>query len=175
MSIQEILYGVLIVSVVVITVTIVWVANDLKGLLRSLRHSAEDTERVTHEIREKVMMLGEALDRASAAAASVIGLIESGIDQIKQRRDSIAEGIGLISGAGKAIKERKIDKEAEVVDDVKTKKKEEAVEKAKEDKEDKPEIKEDVKTEEKEKKSASKKENKEDEEEKPTVDSVTKA
>jgi len=107
MSLQEILYGVLIVSVVVITVTLVWVANDLKGLLRSLRRSAEDTETVTREIKEKVLMLAEALDRAGAAAASVIGLIETAIDQIKEKRDSIAQGIGLVTGVGRAIKERR--------------------------------------------------------------------
>jgi hypothetical protein len=111
MSIIEILYLVLIVSVVVLTVTIVWVSYDLKALLRSLRHSAEDTERVTKEIKEKVLMVAEALDRAGAAATSIIGLIESSIDQIKEKRDAIASSIGLITGAGKAIKDRRASQE----------------------------------------------------------------
>jgi len=111
MASLDILYLVLIVSVVVITVTIVWLANDTRGLIKSLRRSADDTAVVTKEIREKVLMVSEALDRAGAAATAVIGMIETAIDEIKEKRDAVATSIGLLTGAGKAIKERQQAKE----------------------------------------------------------------
>ena len=113
MAITDILYITLIVAIVVITVTIVWLSNDMRGLIRSLRRSAEDTEKVTHEIREKVLMVSEALDRAGAAASSIIGMIENAIDEIKEKRDAIVSSIGLLSGAGRAIKERRETKKEE--------------------------------------------------------------
>ncbi len=113
----EILYITLIVAIVVITVTVVWLSNDLRGLIRSLRHSAEDTGKVTHEIREKVLMVSEALDRAGAAASSIIGMIENAIEEIKGKRDAIVSSIGLLSGAGRAIKERRAAKVEEDPDE----------------------------------------------------------
>lgn len=135
MSLQEILYGVLIISVVVITVTLVWVANDLKGLLDSMRKSAQDAESVTKEIREKVMMVSEALDRVGASAAAIIGLIEGGVEQIKEKRDAIASSIGLVAGAGKAIKESRA---GGVESGVKDEKDEGGKEEKKESEEEKP-------------------------------------
>ena len=113
MATIDILYITLIVAIVVITVTLVWLANDMRGLLKSLRRSAEDTEVVTKEIREKVLMVSEALDRAGAAATSIIGMIENAIDEIKEKRDAIVSSIGLLSGAGRAIKERREEKREE--------------------------------------------------------------
>jgi len=113
MATIDILYITLIVAIVVITVTVVWLSNDLRGLIRSLRRSAEDTEKVTHEIREKVLMVSEALDRAGAAASSIIGMIENAIEEIKDKRDAIVSSIGLLSGAGRAIKERRSQKDEE--------------------------------------------------------------
>lgn len=107
MATVDILYITLIVSIVVITVTLVWLANDARGLIKSLRRSADDTALVTKEIKEKVMMVSEALDRAGAAASSIIGMIENAIDEIKERRDAIVSSIGLLSGAGRAIKEKR--------------------------------------------------------------------
>jgi len=111
MATVDILYITLIVAIVVITVTLVWLANDTRALLKSLRRSAEDTEVVTKEIREKVLMVSEALDRAGAAASSIIGMIENAIEEIKEKRDAIVSSIGLLSGAGRAIKERREKKE----------------------------------------------------------------
>lgn len=117
MATTDILYITLIVAVVVITVTVVWLSNDLRGLIRSLRHSAEDTEKVTHEIREKVLMVSEALDRAGAAATAVIGMIETAVEEIKEKKDAIVSSIGLLSGAGRMIKERREAKKEEEPDE----------------------------------------------------------
>ena len=106
----EILYIVIAVAIVVITVTIVWLANELIGLIRPLRRSSEDVETVTKEIREKVLMVSEALDRAGTAATNIIGLVEDTVEGIKERRDQLADGIGVIAGANEYFARKKADK-----------------------------------------------------------------
>jgi len=107
MASLDVLYLILGVCVVVITVTIVWLASETRQLLRSLRRSAQDTEVVTKEIKEKVLLVGEALDRAGTAATTVIGLIEDAIEQIKEKRDQIVGSVSLLAGAGKYVKQRR--------------------------------------------------------------------
>lgn len=133
MASLDILYVILGVCVVVITVTVVWLANELIGLIRSLKRSAQDTEVVTKEIREKVLLVSEALDRAGTAATSIIGLIEDSIEKIKEKRDQIVGSIGLLTGAGEYIKQRKETKSEKV----KTEKPEPEKEKEKPEKEEK--------------------------------------
>lgn len=107
MALTDILYLVLIVSVVIITITLVWVANELMGLIRSLRKSASDTETMTSELKDKVLLVSEALDRAGTAASKIIGMIEDGIESIKQRKDQITNSIGLVAGVGDFVKQRR--------------------------------------------------------------------
>lgn len=107
MASLDVLYLILGVCVVVITVTIVWLASETRQLVRSLKRSAQDTEVVTKEIKEKVLLVGEALDRAGTAATTVIGLIEDAIEQIEEKRDQIVGSIGLLTGAGKYVKQRR--------------------------------------------------------------------
>lgn len=107
MDIINILYIITGVAIVVLTVAIVWLINESIGLIRSLRHSSEDAEAVTKEIREKVMMASEALDRVGTASSNLIGLLEDAVAAVKTKRDQIADGIGLITGVGKGIKENK--------------------------------------------------------------------
>lgn len=107
MALTDILYLVLIVSVVIVTITLVWVANELMGLIKSLRKSASDTETMTSELKDKVLLVSEALDRAGTAATKIIGMIEDGIESIKQRKDQITNSIGLVAGVGDFVKQRK--------------------------------------------------------------------
>ncbi len=104
MASLDILYIILGVCVVIVTVTFVWLAADLRKLIRSLRRSAEDTEAVTKEIKEKVLLVSEAMDRLGQAAANVMGLIEDSVEMIKEKRDQIVGSISLLTGAGKFIK-----------------------------------------------------------------------
>lgn len=114
MSIVQILYIILGVSIVVLTVTIVWLANEAIGLIKSLRRSSENTEVVTRELKEKVLVVSEALDRAGTAASTLIGLIEDGVEAITSKRDKVVSAIGLITGAGKHIEDKKEPEEEEV-------------------------------------------------------------
>ncbi|MCX6810087.1 MAG: hypothetical protein NTZ65_05105 [Candidatus Berkelbacteria bacterium] len=142
MATLEILYVILGTCVVVITATIVWFANEAIGLIRSARRSSEDVETVTREIKEKVLLVSEALDRAGMAATSIISLIEDAVEGIKKKREYIASGLSLITGAGdfskkdKAIEEKELKVEEE---------KPEKGEKAKEEKPVKKEEKNDLK------------------------------
>ncbi len=111
MALTDILYLVLIVSVIIITITLVWVANELMGLLKSLRKSASDTETMTSELKDKVLLVSEALDRAGTAATKIIGMIEDGIESIKQKRDQITNSISLVAGVGDFVKHKKQAKE----------------------------------------------------------------
>jgi hypothetical protein len=106
MSIVQILYIILGASIVVLTVTIVWLANEAIGLIKSLRRSSENTEVVTRELKEKVLVVSEALDRAGTAASTLIGLIEDGVEAITSKRDKVVSAIGLITGAGKHIEDK---------------------------------------------------------------------
>jgi Sec-independent protein translocase protein TatA len=107
MALTDILYLVLIVSVVIITITLVWVANELMGLIKSLRKSASDTETMTSELKDKVLLVSEALDRAGTAATKIIGMIEDGIESIKEKRNQITNSIGLVAGMGDFVRQKK--------------------------------------------------------------------
>jgi len=109
MATVDILYVILAVCVIVITVTLVWLSNELIGLIRSIKRSSSDVETVTKEIREKVLLVSEALDRAGTAASNIIGLIEDAIESIKTKREQVANSLGLIAGAGEYIRRRKSD------------------------------------------------------------------
>ncbi len=103
----EVLYIILGACVVVITVTIVWLANETMRLVRSLRKSSEDVEFMTSEFKEKVLMVSEALDRAGSAATNIISLVEDAIEGIKEKRDQLSDSIGLVTGVGEYFKKRK--------------------------------------------------------------------
>ncbi len=107
MSIVEILYIILGVCIVVITVTIVWLANETIKLVKSLRKSSDDVALMTSELKEKVLVVTEALDRAGTAATNIIGFIEDAIEGIKSKRDQLADSIGLVSGVGEFFKKKK--------------------------------------------------------------------
>ena len=128
MAFIDILYIVIAVAVVIITVTLVWVSNELIGLIKSVKRSSRDSEKVTHEIKEKVMLVSESLDRAGSAASSLVGLMEDAVEAIKPRREKIADSLGLISGAGAHARQQQ-EKESEVK--VKTEKSEEKIEEKK--------------------------------------------
>jgi outer membrane biosynthesis protein TonB len=107
METVEILYIIVGACSVVVTVTIVWLANDTMKLVRSLRRSSEDVEFMTKEVKEKVLMVSEALDRAGTAASNIISLVEDAIEGIKEKRDQLANSIGLITGVGDYFKKKK--------------------------------------------------------------------
>ncbi|MFH1854923.1 MAG: hypothetical protein ABH810_00700 [bacterium] len=107
MNIVEILYIILGACIVVITVTIVWLANETIKLVKSLRKSSDDVALMTSELKEKVLVVTEALDRAGTAATNIIGFIEDAIEGIKSKRDQLTDSIGLVSGVGEYFKKRK--------------------------------------------------------------------
>lgn len=111
MSVVQILYIILGASIVVLTVTIVWLANEAIGLIKSIRRSSENTEVVTHELKDKAMMVSEALDRVGSAASTMIGLIEDGTEAIKGKRDHVVNSIALVAGTGKHISKKEESKE----------------------------------------------------------------
>ena len=108
-DIVDILYIVVIIAVVIITITIVWLANEIMGLTKSLRRSAEDTESMTAELKEKVHLISEALDRAGTAATRIIGLVEDAVETIKEKKDQLANSLGLISGVSEYYRKKKED------------------------------------------------------------------
>jgi methyl-accepting chemotaxis protein len=113
-NLVDILYIVVIISVVIITITIVWLASEVMGLTKSLRRSAEDTESMTSELKEKVHLISEALDRAGTAATRIIGLVEDAVETIKEKKDQLSNSLGLISGVSEYYRKKKEDsKEAE--------------------------------------------------------------
>lgn len=107
MATVDILYIILAACVVVITVTLVWLSNELIGLIRSIKRSSLDVETVTKEIREKVLLVSEALDRAGTAASNIIGLVEDAIESIKSKRDQLVNSIGLVTGVGEYARRKK--------------------------------------------------------------------
>jgi len=107
MSIVEILYIITGACIVVITVTIVWLANETIKLVKSLRKSSDDVAFMTREVKEKVLVVTEALDRAGTAATNIIGFIEDAIEGIKEKRDQLANSMGLVSGVGEFFKRKK--------------------------------------------------------------------
>jgi hypothetical protein len=134
MSIVEILYVITGVSLIVVTVTVVWLANETIKLVKSLRKSSDDVALMTSEMKEKVLVVTEALDRAGTAATNIIGLIEDAIEGIKEKREQLANSIGLVTGVGEYFKKKKSEKEDSEEEDPKPKKiAEEAKESTKEE------------------------------------------
>jgi low affinity Fe/Cu permease len=113
MAFIDVLYIVIAVAVVVITVTVVWLSNELIGLIKSVKRSSQDSEKVTKEIKEKVLLISESLDRAGSAASSLVGLMEDAVEGIKPRRDRVAESLAVISGAANYSKSQQ-QKESQV-------------------------------------------------------------
>lgn len=113
MQISDILYIVIIVATVVITVTLVWLANETIGLIRSLRKSADDAAVVTKEFKEKTLLVTEAMDRVGTVATSVIGMVEDAIETIKEKRDKLADGLALVTSMSKYVKRNRQDGEAD--------------------------------------------------------------
>lgn len=113
MEITEILYIVLIVAIVILTVTIVWLANETIGLIKSLRKSADDAAVVTKEFKEKTLLVTEAMDRVGTVATSVIGMVEDAIETIKEKRDKLADGLALVASVSKYVKKGRQDSEGD--------------------------------------------------------------
>jgi len=116
MASLDVLYLISTVAIAVVTVTVVWLANELIQLIKSLRRSTEDAATVTAEFKKRVLLMSEALDRVGTAASHMIGLIEDAEIELRRRREKVAQGIGLVVGAGdharrKREKEEKLPEE----------------------------------------------------------------
>ncbi len=136
----DILYVIIAVATVVITITVVWLSNEMIGLIKTIRRSSQDSEHVTKEIREKVMLISESLDRAGSAASSLVGLMEDAVESIKPRREKIAESLGVIAGAANhAQSQQKKESRVEIKKD-KPEEKDKEAEKEKSDKKSIPEV-----------------------------------
>ena len=125
MSIVDILYIILGACVVVITVTIVWFANEAMKLIKSLRKSSDDVAFMTEEVKGKVLMVSEALDRAGTAATNIISLVEDAVEGIKEKRDQLSNSIGLVAGVGDYFKKKNHGQSEKKVEPAKEDKKEE--------------------------------------------------
>jgi len=97
----EILYLIVAVAVVVLAVALVWLILDLIKLSRSLRAI------MTGEVKEKVLMVSEAIDRIGTLASHFIGLIEEAEKQIRDKSEQISQGLGMVVGISDALKKRK--------------------------------------------------------------------
>jgi len=111
----EVLYLIVAVAVAVLTVAIVWLISDLIKLSRSMRKSTDDVAVMTSEVKEKVLMVSEAIDRIGTLATHFIGLIEEAEKQIRERSEKIAQGLSMVVGVSDAIKSRKANRKEEPV------------------------------------------------------------
>ncbi|OQA52466.1 MAG: hypothetical protein BWY43_00534 [candidate division WS2 bacterium ADurb.Bin280] len=103
----EILYLIVAVAVVVLTVALVWLILDLIKLSRSLRKSTDDVAIMTAEVKEKVLMVSEAIDRIGTLASHFIGLIEEAEKQIREKSEQISQGLGMVVGISDVLKKRR--------------------------------------------------------------------
>ena len=120
MASLDVLYLISTVAIAVVAVTIVWLANELIKLVKSLRRSTDDTATVTAEFKKRVLLMSEALDRVGTAASHMIGLIEDAEVELRGRREKVAQGIGLVMGAGDhARKKREKEEKADTAEEEK--------------------------------------------------------
>jgi len=108
----NILYIILAVSVVVVSATFVYLSGEIVKLTKSLRRSADDAAVMTKELKEKVLMVSEAMDRIGTLTSHFIGLIEEAQEKLSEKRDKIAEGLGLVVGVSDYVKKRRAEKTA---------------------------------------------------------------
>lgn len=113
----EILYIIVAVAVAVLTVAIVWLISDLIKLSKSMRKSTDDVAVMTSEVKEKVLMVSEAIDRIGTLATHFIGIIEEAEKQIREKSEKIYEGLSMVVGVSDLIKSRKTNKKEEVTED----------------------------------------------------------
>jgi len=110
----EVLYLIVAVAVAVLTVALVWLISELIKLSRSMRKSTDDVAVMTSEVKEKVLMVSEAIDRIGTLATHFIGLIEEAEKQIREKSEKIAQGLSMVVGVSDAIKSRKASRKEEV-------------------------------------------------------------
>ncbi|PIT97125.1 hypothetical protein COT77_03140 [Candidatus Berkelbacteria bacterium CG10_big_fil_rev_8_21_14_0_10_41_12] len=112
----DILYIIIGTCTVVLTVAIVWLVNESIVLVKLLQKSAKNTETISEELKQKTLMVSEALDRVGTVAARVIGFVEDMEHAVEERAGAIASGLGVLAGAKKYFtdKEKKQSKEEPV-------------------------------------------------------------
>ena len=106
----ELLYLIIAVCVAVLTIALIWLINDLVKLSRSLRRSSDDVAVMTKEVKEKVLLVTEAMDRVGTLASHFIGIIEEAESQIREKSARIADSLGAVLGVSEMIKSRKAKK-----------------------------------------------------------------
>lgn len=111
----DILYILIGTCTVVVTVAFVWIVNEAIGLIKSLKISAKNTETVSEELKEKTMLVSEALDRVGTVATRVISFVEDMEAAVEQRASAIASSIGIIAGAKKFFVDGKKEEKPEPV------------------------------------------------------------
>lgn len=109
----EVLYLIVAAAVAVLTVALVWLISDLIKLSRSMRRSTDDVAVMTSEVKEKVLMVSEAIDRIGTLATHFIGLIEEAEKQIREKSEKIAQGLSMVVGVSDAIKSRRASQKEE--------------------------------------------------------------
>lgn len=116
MASLDVLYFVLTICSAVITLVIVWLANDLIVVLRNIRKASKDTAGLTSEFKQKVLMVGEALDRMGDSATRMLGIMEDSQSEMIANREKIKKGVGLIVEAeNKKVTTKQVD-ESKTVD-----------------------------------------------------------
>jgi len=117
MQILDILYVILSIAIVVLTIALVWLINDLVKLSRSLRRSTDDVAIMTKEVKEKVLLVTEVMDRMGTLASHFIGIIEEAETQIREKSGRIVAGLGTVLGVSDLIKKHKAKAKPEIEED----------------------------------------------------------
>jgi len=98
MSLQNLLYIVIIISTLVLTGTLVVVCVELVEFLRSGRRAADDTSKIAEDLQGAVHHLSKSANAVAATVDEIVAKARDLKDRIEDKAEDIADAASAVMG-----------------------------------------------------------------------------
>ncbi|HLB32063.1 MAG TPA: hypothetical protein VJL27_00745 [Patescibacteria group bacterium] len=107
MTLQNILYIVIIISTLVLTGTLVVVCVELIEFLRSGRRAADDTSKIAEDMQGAVHHLSKSANAVATTVDEVVAKVRDLKSRVEDKAEDITNAAGAVVGLVSANKKRK--------------------------------------------------------------------
>lgn len=107
MTLQNILFIVIIISTLVLTGTLVVVCIELIEFLRSGRRAADDTSRIAEDLQGAVHHLSKSANAVATTVDEVVARARDLKDRVEEKAEDITNAASAVIGLVSAKKKRK--------------------------------------------------------------------
>jgi uncharacterized protein YoxC len=107
MLIQNILYIVIIIAVIVLTGVLIVVCIELIEFLRSGKRAADDTSKIAEDLQGAVHHLSQSANAVATTVDEVVAKARELKDQVEDKAENIADAAGAVMGLVSARKKNK--------------------------------------------------------------------